>query len=246
MKRMKLFKKKRGLSVDFPPSGLTASQLTAIAVAFAFAAVLYPAGARASSALINAVITDPTNTSHQAHVDASGNLQVGGSVNVANTPNVNVANTPNVNVGNFPSTQEVSGTVNVGNFPAAQSVQEQNGVALHPFEAHQQFDFPSSGEILNATVFTASQGQRVVITYVYGREGLASNQQAEVIIQGGSGASVATIPFQEELPSIGVTDGGSPVTLVYPPFSSMRVSASGPGITGGTLEISVFGYTVSV
>jgi hypothetical protein len=77
-------------------------QVTALALAFMVVVVLLPAGARAANALINVVITDPTNTSQQAHVDGSGNLQVAGNVSVANTPGVNVANTPGVNVANTP------------------------------------------------------------------------------------------------------------------------------------------------
>jgi hypothetical protein len=82
--------------------GFSTRQVTALAVAFMMVLVLLPAGARAASALINVVITDPTNASRQAHVDASGNLQVTGGVNVANTPDVKVANSPDVNVANTP------------------------------------------------------------------------------------------------------------------------------------------------
>jgi hypothetical protein len=80
--------------------GFSTRQVTALAVAFMVILVLLPVGARAANALINVVITDPTNVSRQAHVDASGNLQVTGAVSVANTPGVNVANTPDVNVAN--------------------------------------------------------------------------------------------------------------------------------------------------
>jgi hypothetical protein len=86
---MKLFGKSRGPG-ELPGSGLTGRQLTAIALAFALAIVLLPVGA-AANAFISVFITDPTDTSHQARVDASGNLQVAGSVTVANAPKVQVA-----------------------------------------------------------------------------------------------------------------------------------------------------------
>jgi hypothetical protein len=85
-----------------PTDGFSTKQLTALAVAFMVAVLLLPVGARAANALINVVITDPTNTSRQAHVDANGNVQVTGGVSVTNTPDVSVANTPDVNVANTP------------------------------------------------------------------------------------------------------------------------------------------------
>jgi len=89
------------------PVGLNSKQLTGVFVAICLAFVLAPLGASAAGGLTKVLITDPTNNAQQAHVDASGNLQVGGTVNVGNTPNIDVANTPSVNA-------QQSGTWNVG------------------------------------------------------------------------------------------------------------------------------------
>ncbi len=72
------------------PAAFTTRQVTAI-VAMAFVAVLlWPVGASAGNAFLNVFITDPTNTSAQAHVTAAGQLQVAGSVAVTNTPTVGI------------------------------------------------------------------------------------------------------------------------------------------------------------
>lgn len=89
------------------PSGLSSKQFAGMFVAVCLAFVLAPLGASAAGGLTKVLITDPTNNAQQAHVDASGNLQVGGTVNVGNTPSVNVANTPTVSA-------QQSGTWNVG------------------------------------------------------------------------------------------------------------------------------------
>ena len=79
--------------------GFSTKQVTGMVVAMALAVLLYPAGARAANSLFGAVITDPGGA-NKAKVDASGNLQVGGTVIVGNTPNLQVGGT--VNVGNTP------------------------------------------------------------------------------------------------------------------------------------------------
>src|SRR6266700_2524916 len=64
--------------------GFTPRQVTAMAVAVLLAVVLVPVGAQAAQ-VVSAIITDPAGT-NKAHVDASGNLQVAGSVKLANAP----------------------------------------------------------------------------------------------------------------------------------------------------------------
>lgn len=62
--------------------------------------LLYPIGTNAASYL-NTIISDPINRTQQARVDAVGNLQVGGTVNVAGSVNVG---SPKITLG-IPATQ---------------------------------------------------------------------------------------------------------------------------------------------
>jgi hypothetical protein len=69
----------------FAGPAFSTRQITAIVVAILLGLVLYPVGAKAA-ALLNVVITDPGGAS-KAHVDASGHLQVGGTVGIdSSTP----------------------------------------------------------------------------------------------------------------------------------------------------------------
>jgi hypothetical protein len=81
--------KKRARSAQvghIPTDGFGIKQVTALIVAMALAVILLPVGARAASALINVVITDPGGT-NKAKVDSSGHLQVAGKVAVdSSTP----------------------------------------------------------------------------------------------------------------------------------------------------------------
>ena len=52
-----------------------------------------PAGAQAAAALQGVLITDPTDSTHKAHVDSNGNLQVTGNVSLTGTPTVNAQQT---------------------------------------------------------------------------------------------------------------------------------------------------------
>ena len=93
-------------------------RLVALFVAVAVAVLVVPVGAWATNAFPQVFITDPDNTTHKAHVDSAGNLQVSGSLAVSNTPtvkaqqdgtwNVGISGNPTVNVGNLPSTQDVN------------------------------------------------------------------------------------------------------------------------------------------
>jgi hypothetical protein len=94
------------------PPGFTRGQLAAMFVALCLAVVLIPVGARAAS-LLNTVITDPGGV-NKAKVDASGSLQVGGTVSVAGTPSVTVANSPTVSAQqNGPWSVGIAGTPTV-------------------------------------------------------------------------------------------------------------------------------------
>jgi hypothetical protein len=64
-------------------------QITTLVVAILLAFALYPVAATANP-LLGVVITDPAGT-NKAHVDGSGNLQVAGSVTVANAPMVQLS-----------------------------------------------------------------------------------------------------------------------------------------------------------
>jgi hypothetical protein len=59
---------------------LSTRQITALVIAILTAVVLVPVGAQAAQ-VVNAIITDPGGV-NKAHVDASGNLQVGGTVGI--------------------------------------------------------------------------------------------------------------------------------------------------------------------
>lgn len=87
MKSWKRRRAPRTQQVGFGSTGaLTTRQLTGLVLALASIILLVPAGARAANAFLNVIITDPANSTRQAHVDASGNLKVAGSVDVGNTP----------------------------------------------------------------------------------------------------------------------------------------------------------------
>jgi hypothetical protein len=99
--------------------GLSIRRVTALFVAVVLAFLFVPVGAVAN-AVPKVFIADPVNNANIAHVDSAGNLQVAGSLQVANTPtvkaqqdgtwNVGISGTPTVDVGNFPSTQDVNVT----------------------------------------------------------------------------------------------------------------------------------------
>jgi hypothetical protein len=156
--------------------GFSTKQVTGMVVAMALAVLLYPAGARAANSLFGAVITDPGGA-NKAKVDASGNLQVGGTVNVGNTPNVNV--------GNFPATTSASQSgnwtvglnsgTNVGVDPSANTVKvdstsplgvtsaDDPGRAAYQIEKDFQILEPN---FLGETTFIVPVGKRLVIRFV--------------------------------------------------------------------------------
>jgi hypothetical protein len=93
MSRLKRQRVRGGDSLLAGPAFST-RQITALVVAILLAVVLVPVGAQAAQ-VVSAIITDPGGT-NKAHVDANGNLQVGGTVDVGNMPSVTVANTATV------------------------------------------------------------------------------------------------------------------------------------------------------
>jgi hypothetical protein len=78
-----------------PGSAFSTRQITAMVVAILLAVVLYPLGANAM-AFMNVIITDPTNTANQAHVDDHGDLHVAGNVGLTGTPMVGIDPSANV------------------------------------------------------------------------------------------------------------------------------------------------------
>ncbi len=118
---MKLPTFRRGTRPAAPPlaigEGLSIRRVTALFLAVIVAFLFVPVGALAN-VVPKVFIADPVNNDNIAHVDGAGNLQVAGTMNVANTPtvkaqqdgtwNVGLTGTPTVDVGNFPSTQDVN------------------------------------------------------------------------------------------------------------------------------------------
>src|SRR5947209_3575410 len=84
--------RRRSNPVGLEAGGFTARQTMAMVVALCLAFVLLQFGTAAAVTFVNAIVTDPTNPSFQAHVDSSGNLQVGGSVGINPTSNVVTVN----------------------------------------------------------------------------------------------------------------------------------------------------------
>jgi hypothetical protein len=92
--------------------GVSISRVIALFVAVILAFLFVPVGALAN-ALPKVFIADPVNNDHVAHVDAAGNLQVAGSLNVANTPTVKAQQDGpwNVGIAGTPTVDVIGGTV---------------------------------------------------------------------------------------------------------------------------------------
>lgn len=90
----------------------TARQLTVITVAVAAAVIALPVGVYAAATTSIVTIGDPTTPGNQAHVDASGRLQVGdgsGALTVDGTVRVAPPAKPFVKYGNYSGTHVLAG-----------------------------------------------------------------------------------------------------------------------------------------
>jgi hypothetical protein len=154
---MKRFKPRRERAGDPLLAGGSFSprQITAIVLAVLLTVVLYPVGARAM-ALINVLITDPTNTANQAHVDGNGSLQVAGNVGLTGTPTVGLDPTANV--------------VRDADEPARQVFQ----TTVHPTLVNNA----SSG----SDAFTVPRGKRLAIQFVSAEVALPTGQSPEELV----------------------------------------------------------------
>jgi len=144
--------------------GVRVRHIVAFATIAVLAVALSPIGADAAAGLSRVVIADPSTTSQQAHVDAAGNLQVGGTVSIAGSPTVGASQSGAWNVGltGTPSVQ-LSGT------PAVKLDPSQNEVTVgdperRAIEIEKNVLF--SGQSGNTLLFTVPSGERLVVTEV--------------------------------------------------------------------------------
>jgi hypothetical protein len=133
--------------------------------------LLVPVGSWAATSFPQVFITDPDAHDHKAHVDAAGNPQVMGDLNVANTPTVDarqagdwsvgIEGAPSVNVGNFPSTQDV----NLARGSLAVIDRIELPVAFHIFEPGESQS--ESFETIDATsiVITKPAGTEMSVSF---------------------------------------------------------------------------------
>jgi hypothetical protein len=120
--------------------GFSARQIMTMVVALSLTFVLLQFGTAAAVTFVNAIVTDPTNPSFQAHVDSSGNLQVGGTVGINPTSNVVTVNSA-----------------------TPVSVTSLDDPGRNPFQA-----FSGGGFVSGVATggFTVPTGKRLVIQYV--------------------------------------------------------------------------------
>lgn len=241
------FPKIRKMRSNSPRSGLvndgySARQVTAMVLAMTLAVVLIPAGARAASALLNVVITDPSGA-NKAQVDANGNLQVSGNLNVANTPNVNVTNTPSVNAAQ-------SGTWNVGiDSSAAQpvSVTSADDPGRSAFDDSESANL-NSGEASATVFFTVPSGKRLVIRFVSGLVDLPTGQKlidVEVFTQLNGGFFDHRIVPTFTGPSLSFDEFefGQEAVIFADTQVAMRVTRNGTSATGAA-DLTISGYLI--
>jgi len=242
---MKLFSRKplRSVGEALPASGFTTRQVTAMVVAVSLAVVLSPVGARAAS-LLGVVITDPAGT-NKAHVDASGNLQVGGTVNAQQSGNWNVGLTGGSTVGIASSANTVkvdSGTpvsVSSADDPGREAFQK--GIAADIVDGH----------LFAHGFFTVPAGKRLVIRYVSGKIVLPPGQRAVDVFVitsvNGSLANHFVVPvFTASSSGTDISEFAQETQLYADPGPfDVEVGADRSDSTGaGTFDIVVSGYLI--
>jgi hypothetical protein len=159
------FKRRRPAGSLLPGQAYSGRDLVLVPLLVVLGMLLYPVGASAAAGLTRVLITDPTNTSQQAHVDASGHLQVGGTVGAQQSGswNVGIAGTPTVGIDSQANTVQLGntlsdpGVVDVVSGPFRNAVQVIDVVTV-----------PSGLFGGNKTIYTVPAGERLVITYASG------------------------------------------------------------------------------
>jgi hypothetical protein len=242
---MKLFsmRPRRSAGEARPASGFTSRQVTAVAVAVSLAFLLWPAGARASSALINAVVTDPAGT-NKAQVDASGNLQVGGTVGAqqSGTWNVGFVGIPKVGIFAGSNTVKVDSTVPI-------SVTSADDPGREAFEHEATMAF-SDGDTKAIASFDIPTGTRMVITYISGELRLPSGEQAYGIgvesVVNDSGAPHFVVPtITASTATLDVFDFAQETQFYADPSSPVALVASRSAPSGnGSVVLTVSGYLI--
>jgi hypothetical protein len=214
-----------------PATQITLRQVATIVLAAMFVSLLIPLGASAAGGLSKVLITDPINTDNKAHVDASGNLQVGGTVNVGNSPTVNVGNTPTV--GFDPS----ANTVNVVSDPERQAFQVEQFVSL-----------PNGTTDGESTVYTVPANQRLVVTNMSAEAELPSGERPfllKLTVYPPSAEQWFPLEFDGSVAGEDLWHGTTPTTLVANSGSSVAMRFERDSVTGGAgLAFTVTGYLI--
>jgi hypothetical protein len=257
MRRRKGSRSSAALPFD---QGFSTKQVTGMVVAMALAVVLYPAGVRAAQNLAGVVVTDPGGT-NKAKVDASGNLQVGGTVNLGGTPNVNV--------GNFPATTSasqsgnwtvgLSGGTNVGIDPSANTVKvdstsplgvtstDDPGRAAYQIEQDFQIQEPNQGADI---FFEVPVGKRLVIRFVSTSAYLPAGQQllsgylVDTFVDG-VGARYVLSPALTVSSSVDLYTSAQETVIYADGGTQVRIQTSRSGTTGdASLTVAMSGYLI--
>lgn len=161
-----------------PATEITGRQVATIVLVAMFVSLLIPLGASAAGGLSKVLITDPTNTTQQAHVDATGNLQVGGTVNVGNSPTVNVGNTPTVTAQQSGSWNVgITGTPIVGIDPGANTVNDVHDPVRQVVRAGTSIVIPDGADATLSPVYTVPANKRLVVTVASFSVTLPTGQQ---------------------------------------------------------------------
>jgi hypothetical protein len=157
-----------------PATQITGRQVATIVLVAMFVTLLIPLGASAAGGLSKVLITDPTNNTQQAHVDASGNLQVGGTVNVGNTPSVSAQQSGSWNVG-------ITGTPTVGLDPSANVVDDQHDPARQAVQFSIEMFLRDGLQGDSTSPYTVPALRRLVVTNVSAQAQLPIGQRPTVI-----------------------------------------------------------------
>jgi hypothetical protein len=231
-----------------PPTQITGRQVATIVLVAMFVSLLIPLGASAAGGLSKVLITDPTNTTQQAHVDATGNLQVGGTVNVGNSPTVNVGNTPTVTAQQSGSWNVgITGTPMVGIDPGANTVNDVNDPARQVVRAGTSMVIADGQDSNSSTVYTVPANKRLVVTDAsfsvtlptgqqllsFGLQSAPSLQFFAPLLLGSNGAFDV---YQTNSQTTFVVDAGDNLRLFLTRNSTSGTAFAGVAVTGYLID----------
>lgn len=195
-------------------------------------------------------IADGADRALVARVDATGHLQIGGTVAVANMPAQQmVAGT--VSVTNFPSTQPVSGQVSITNLPATQSVKVVSSTpvlllmiaGIHDGSIGLEGAFFDASDV-NRTPYQVAVGKTLVVDVLSVRCPLPAGQSIEASFNADGAAG--NVSFGLALvPQGGVLAGTAQWGLSLPAGMSLNLFGSRNSTTGeGLCQGSLAGHLV--